>query len=123
MWVRRAGWFTRLIEIHYNEDGFAAPIRDLTSKRRRATRKPQHLPDDSMRRLRLGCSNRVGAALIGRHNDGSTVRNGVHLEIAGPPNGITSVKLVPIGAVRRVTSPPSCLESALTMRVPRRLLV
>jgi hypothetical protein len=33
------------------------------------------------------------------------------------------VKLVPIGAFRRVTSPPSCFESALIMRVPRRLLV
>ena len=45
-------------------------------------------------------------------------------DAAGAPvNGITSVKLVPIGPVKRVTSPSNCFESALTMRVPRRLLV
>ena len=56
-------------------------------------------------------------------SDVATFGLAVHLEVARPPSGITSVKLVPMAAFGRVTSPPSCFGSALTMRVPRRLLV
>jgi len=45
-----------------------------------------------------------------------------HVVVAGP-NGISSVKLVPREEVGSVSSPPSCFESALTKRVPSRLLV
>src|SRR5665213_359515 len=38
-------------------------------------------------------------------------------------SGISRVKLVPIGDNGRVSSAPNCIDSALTRRVPRRLLV
>ena len=45
-----------------------------------------------------------------------------HVVVAGP-SGISSVKLVPREEVGSISSPPSCFESALTKRVPSRLLV
>jgi hypothetical protein len=47
---------------------------------------------------------------------------GHHVVVAGQ-SGISSVNLVPRGEVGSVSSPPSCFESALTKRVPSRLLV
>ena len=38
-------------------------------------------------------------------------------------NGMSSEKFVPTEDIGRVSSPPSCCESALTRRVPNRLLV
>src|ERR1700722_12932347 len=46
-----------------------------------------------------------------------------HHLVAEGPTGISSVKLVPMGDDGSVSSPPSCFESALTRRVPSRLLV
>src|SRR4249920_1412001 len=46
-----------------------------------------------------------------------------HHVVVGGPRGISSVKLVPRGEVGSLSSPPSCFESALTKRVPSRLLV
>ena len=37
-------------------------------------------------------------------------------------SGMCSVKLTPIGVGSRISSPPSCFESAVTKRVPSRLL-
>jgi hypothetical protein len=58
-------------------------------------------------------------------SDGAGQRNPTnrhHLVEAGP-SGTSSVKLVPRGEVGSVSSPPSCFESALTTRMPSRLLI
>jgi len=42
--------------------------------------------------------------------------------VAAARSGIWSVKLTPIGVGSRVSSPPNCFKSAVTKRVPSRLL-